>query len=261
MVEPPDEPSLIDRARSIAHHSYASPRTNRPDDSFPAEPLNGKNGAAVQTSVATPESDLPPVSNQSHVGDYSSISTRNDAAKQFTETLPPPAPPPPENDRGDESASVEPDGSPPEKSNIMIRFYRICKAILFSSWINVLLVFVPAGIAVQIAHLNPIIIFAMNAVAIVPLAGLLSHATESVASEMGDTVGSLMNVTFGNAVELIILYVPEPGQIRPCDDGVTDLVNSMYVKRVDCSRRNTPTAFNGPAFSFVHFRPSNIIAV
>ena len=46
----------------------------------------------------------------------------------------------------------------------------------------------------------------MNAVAIVPLAGLLAHATESVASEMGDTIGSLMNVTFGNAVELIILY-------------------------------------------------------
>lgn len=48
------------------------------------------------------------------------------------------------------------------------------------------------------------VIFAMNAVAIVPLAGLLSHATESVASRLGDTVGALMSVTFGNAVELII---------------------------------------------------------
>ena len=48
------------------------------------------------------------------------------------------------------------------------------------------------------------IVFAMNAIAIVPLAGLLSHATESVASRMGDTAGALINVTFGNAVELII---------------------------------------------------------
>jgi len=47
------------------------------------------------------------------------------------------------------------------------------------------------------------VIFATNAVAIVPLAALLSHATESVASRLGDTVGAL-NVTFGNAVELII---------------------------------------------------------
>ncbi len=44
----------------------------------------------------------------------------------------------------------------------------------------------------------------MNAIAIVPLAGLLGHATESVSSRFGDTVGALMNVTFGNAVELII---------------------------------------------------------
>jgi Ca2+:H+ antiporter len=48
------------------------------------------------------------------------------------------------------------------------------------------------------------VVFAMNAVAIVPLAGVLSYATESVASRLGDTVGALMNVTFGNAVELII---------------------------------------------------------
>ena len=68
-----------------------------------------------------------------------------------------------------------------------------------------LLVFVPIGIAVRFAGANGSIIFAMNAVAIVPLAGLLAHATESVASDMGDTIGSLMNVTFGNAVELIIL--------------------------------------------------------
>ena len=68
--------------------------------------------------------------------------------------------------------------------------------------------FVPVGIAVQAAGINKTIVFAINAIAIVPLAGLLSHATESVASDLGDTIGALMNITFGNAVELIILYVP-----------------------------------------------------
>lgn len=48
------------------------------------------------------------------------------------------------------------------------------------------------------------VVFGMNAVAIIPLAGLLSHSTESVAGRCGDTVAALMNVTFGNAVELII---------------------------------------------------------
>ncbi|KAL8859186.1 MAG: hypothetical protein Q9178_004289 [Gyalolechia marmorata] len=98
-----------------------------------------------------------------------------------------------------------PIGTPPaKKPNIFFRFYRDCKAILFASWINTFLVFVPVAIACEIAHVSPTIIFAMNAVAIIPLAGLLSYATESVASELGDTIGALMNVTFGNAVELII---------------------------------------------------------
>lgn len=89
--------------------------------------------------------------------------------------------------------------------NGTVRFGRHTKEALFHSWVNVLLVFVPVGIVVEAIGLNPAVIFAMNAVAIVPLAGILSHATECVASRLGDTVGALINVTFGNAVELIIL--------------------------------------------------------
>ena len=48
--------------------------------------------------------------------------------------------------------------------------------------------------------LSPGIIFGMNAIAIIPLAGLLSFATESVAARLGDTLGALLNVSFGNAV-------------------------------------------------------------
>jgi Ca2+:H+ antiporter len=96
----------------------------------------------------------------------------------------------------------------PTKKNIATRFWLTGKAIVLSSYINLLLVFVPVGIAAQAAHLSPGLVFGMNAIAIIPLAGLLSHATESVAKRMGDTVGALMNVTFGNAVELIIfMYV------------------------------------------------------
>jgi Ca2+:H+ antiporter len=93
------------------------------------------------------------------------------------------------------------------KQNIVLRFYNTTKTIILSSWINILLVFVPIGIVAEAAHLNPSIVFTMNAIAIVPLAGLLSYATESVAKRMGDTIGALMNVTFGNAVELIIFII------------------------------------------------------
>jgi Ca2+:H+ antiporter len=88
------------------------------------------------------------------------------------------------------------------------RIVRTARVIIFGSWANVLLVFVPVGVAVHFAHAPAGVVFAMNAIAIVPLAGLLGKATETVAAGFGDAIGALMNVTFGNAVELIILLVP-----------------------------------------------------
>ena len=93
------------------------------------------------------------------------------------------------------------------KVSILIHVTETMKKVLLHSWINVLLVFVPLGIASHVVHLNPDIVFVMNAIAIIPLAGLLTYATESVAQRLGDTLGALLNVSFGNAVELIILCV------------------------------------------------------
>jgi Ca2+:H+ antiporter len=68
-----------------------------------------------------------------------------------------------------------------------------------------LLVFVPAVLATE--RLEPgahNLLFALSVLAIVPLAGLLSHATESVAARTGDAVGGLLNATLGNLTELVI---------------------------------------------------------
>ena len=68
-----------------------------------------------------------------------------------------------------------------------------------------LLVFVPAVFAGQ--ALKPeahTLLFVLSVLAIVPLAALLSHATESVAAKTGDTVGGLLNATLGNLTELVI---------------------------------------------------------
>src|SRR5262245_3630304 len=48
------------------------------------------------------------------------------------------------------------------------------------------------------------LLFVLSVLAIVPLAALLSHATESVASKTGDAVGGLLNATLGNLTELVI---------------------------------------------------------
>ena len=48
------------------------------------------------------------------------------------------------------------------------------------------------------------LLFVLSVFAIVPLAALLSHATESVAAKTGDAVGGLLNATLGNLTELVI---------------------------------------------------------
>src|SRR5260221_8862258 len=48
------------------------------------------------------------------------------------------------------------------------------------------------------------LLFVLSVMAIVPLATLLSHATESVAAKTGDTIGGLLNATLGNLTELVI---------------------------------------------------------
>jgi Ca2+:H+ antiporter len=68
-----------------------------------------------------------------------------------------------------------------------------------------LLAFVPAVFAAQ--RIRPeahTLLFVLSVLAIVPLATLLSHATESVAAKTGDAVGGLLNATLGNLTELVI---------------------------------------------------------
>jgi Ca2+:H+ antiporter len=68
-----------------------------------------------------------------------------------------------------------------------------------------LLVAVPAVFVVEQAAAGAhTALFLLSVVAIVPLAALLSRATESVAAKTGDAVGGLLNATLGNLTELVI---------------------------------------------------------
>jgi Ca2+:H+ antiporter len=68
-----------------------------------------------------------------------------------------------------------------------------------------MLVFVPAVlVAEKAAPHSHTLLFVLAVLAIVPLAALLSHATEAVAAKTGDAIGGLLNATLGNLTELII---------------------------------------------------------
>jgi Ca2+:H+ antiporter len=70
--------------------------------------------------------------------------------------------------------------------------------------VNLMLVFLPLGICAELLEWSDGSIFALNCLAILPLAKLLGDATEQVALHTNDTIGGLLNATFGNATELIV---------------------------------------------------------
>jgi Ca2+:H+ antiporter len=68
-----------------------------------------------------------------------------------------------------------------------------------------LLALVPVAlVAARLAPTAHTVLFVLSVMAIVPLAALLSHATESVAERTGDAAGGLLNATLGNLTELVI---------------------------------------------------------
>jgi Ca2+:H+ antiporter len=73
------------------------------------------------------------------------------------------------------------------------------KAVLFPQWltINWLLIAAPVGIGINFTKVNPLAIFLVNFIAIVPLAGILSFATEEIALRVGEVLGGLLNASFG----------------------------------------------------------------
>src|SRR3954454_19279312 len=96
-----------------------------------------------------------------------------------------------------------------------------------------LLIFVPVVLVLE--KLKPqshILLFVLSVLAILPLAILLSHATESVAAKTGDSVGGLLNSTLGNLTELIIaiaaLQAGQYGLVKASIAGAI-VTNSLFM--------------------------------
>jgi Ca2+:H+ antiporter len=67
-------------------------------------------------------------------------------------------------------------------------------------------VFIPAAIGLELAHADPVLVFGAAALGVIPCAAVMGEATEAIAARTGPGIGGLLNVTFGNAPELIIAF-------------------------------------------------------
>jgi len=78
----------------------------------------------------------------------------------------------------------------------------------FAPSINWLFVLTPLSLLLADREgISPAVVFFVSALAIIPIARLIVHATEKIAHHTGEAVGGLLNATFGNAPELIICIV------------------------------------------------------
>ncbi len=67
-----------------------------------------------------------------------------------------------------------------------------------------LLIFLPAAVVAELLHAPPALVFVASALSVIPSAAMMGTATEQLAARSGPGIGGLLNVTFGNAPEIII---------------------------------------------------------
>ena len=73
-------------------------------------------------------------------------------------------------------------------------------------WPYLLVPFIPIAIVLELVHASATIIFVTSALGVIPTAALMGRATEELAARSGPGIGGFLNVTFGNAPELIIAF-------------------------------------------------------
>jgi Ca2+:H+ antiporter len=72
------------------------------------------------------------------------------------------------------------------------------------TWPYLLAPLIPAAVIVELAGVSATVVFFVSAAALIPPAAMMGRATEELAERSGNVIGGLLNVTFGNAPELII---------------------------------------------------------
>jgi len=91
-----------------------------------------------------------------------------------------------------------------------------------SGWPYLLVPFIPIAVALELSHADATLIFGAAAAGVIPTAALMGRATEELAHRAGPGIGGLLNVTFGNAPELIIAFFA-------LDKGLQEVVKASLI--------------------------------
>lgn len=95
----------------------------------------------------------------------------------------------------------------PLYERFLLDVFRTIKVTLFQSYVNWLLFLVPVALAASAHDGDASAVFILNFLAILGLSSVLSFATDELAKSTGQTIGALVNATFGNALEMIVSFV------------------------------------------------------
>ena len=82
--------------------------------------------------------------------------------------------------------------------------YNITRATLFSSYANILLVFLPLGVVANALGWVDPIVFVLNLLAVIPLASLIAFSTRELSGSVGLVFGRLLKATLSNIFEIIV---------------------------------------------------------
>ena len=90
-------------------------------------------------------------------------------------------------------ARINSEDPPPKPS---YTFFSQMRVIFFNSYAHILILFIPAGFAVYYCHVNPIVVFTINFLAIIPSAIELAFGVYDVSLRVGEIKGELISMTF-----------------------------------------------------------------
>lgn len=108
--------------------------------------------------------------------------------------------------------------------------------LIFGQRLNVLLVAGPLAVWAYAAAWSDVWIFSLNFLVLIPLANMLGEATEALAFHTGETIGGLVNATFGNAVEVVVaVFALRQGQIAVVQSSLIGSVLSNLLLVLGCS--------------------------
>src|SRR3954453_14102597 len=94
----------------------------------------------------------------------------------------------------------------PQRRPRRVSWRAAMRRLLLSSegWPYLLVPFIPIAVVFEFAHVGAVATFFASTLGVIPTAALMGRATEELAARSGPGIGGLLNVTFGNAPELII---------------------------------------------------------